>query len=70
VREREKLICYVLSNPLLFRYLCLDEADRMIDMGFEENVREIMSFFKVCPFFHSPFAFSFLPPLDEIISSI
>jgi ATP-dependent RNA helicase DDX41 len=30
-----------------FRYLCLDEADRMIDMGFEENVREIMSYFKV-----------------------
>ena len=29
------------------RYLCLDEADRMIDMGFEEDVRNIMSFFKV-----------------------
>ncbi|CDZ97032.1 p-loop containing nucleoside triphosphate hydrolase protein [Phaffia rhodozyma] len=28
------------------KYLCLDEADRMIDMGFEENVREIMSYFK------------------------
>ncbi|TIC27923.1 P-loop containing nucleoside triphosphate hydrolase protein [Wallemia mellicola] len=28
------------------RYLCLDEADRMIDMGFEEDVRSIMSFFK------------------------
>ena len=23
------------------RYLCLDEADRMIDMGFEEDVRTI-----------------------------
>ncbi len=28
------------------KYLCLDEADRMIDMGFEEDVRNIMSFFK------------------------
>lgn len=25
------------------KYLCLDEADRMIDMGFEEDVRNIMS---------------------------
>lgn len=30
----------------LCRYLCLDEADRMIDMGFEEDVRTIFSFFK------------------------
>ena len=30
------------------RYLCMDEADRMIDMGFEEDVRKIFSFFKVC----------------------
>ncbi|KAL7676445.1 hypothetical protein ACOME3_002697 [Neoechinorhynchus agilis] len=30
----------------LCRYLCLDEADRMIDMGFEENVRNIISHFK------------------------
>ncbi len=29
------------------RYLCMDEADRMIDMGFEDDVRKIMSFFKV-----------------------
>ena len=29
------------------RYLCMDEADRMIDLGFEEDVRNIMSFFKV-----------------------
>ena len=29
------------------RYLCMDEADRMIDMGFEEDVRTIFSFFKV-----------------------
>ncbi|PWN51317.1 putative DEAD-box ATP-dependent RNA helicase 35 [Violaceomyces palustris] len=28
------------------KYLCLDEADRMIDMGFEEDVRNIMNFFK------------------------
>lgn len=29
------------------KYLCMDEADRMIDMGFEEDVRNIMSYFKV-----------------------
>ncbi len=28
------------------RYMCLDEADRMVDLGFEEDIREIMSFFK------------------------
>ncbi|KAE8216468.1 hypothetical protein CF327_g309 [Tilletia walkeri] len=27
------------------KYLCMDEADRMIDMGFEDDVRNIMSFF-------------------------
>ena len=27
--------------------MCFDEADRMIDMGFEEDVRTIMSFFSV-----------------------
>jgi superfamily II DNA/RNA helicase len=34
----------------------MDEADRMIDMGFEEDVRTIFSFFKVgnslCPALH------------------
>lgn len=36
------------------RYLCMDEADRMIDMGFEEDVRTIFSFFRVIilHFFH------------------
>lgn len=34
-------------NLELCRYLVLDEADRMIDMGFEEDVRTIFSFFKV-----------------------
>ena len=29
------------------RYLILDEADRMIDMGFEEDIRTIFSHFKV-----------------------
>lgn len=29
------------------KYFCMDEADRMIDLGFEEDVRTIMSFFKV-----------------------
>lgn len=26
-------------------YLCMDEADRMIDLGFEEDIRTILSFF-------------------------
>jgi len=30
----------------LCRLLALDEADRMIDMGFEDEVREILSYFK------------------------
>lgn len=29
------------------RYLDLDEADRMIDMGFEGDIRTIFSYFKV-----------------------
>ncbi|KAJ3413297.1 hypothetical protein HDV05_008214 [Chytridiales sp. JEL 0842] len=33
-------------NLDICKYLCLDEADRMIDMGFEEDVRNIMSYFK------------------------
>ncbi|CAG0918927.1 unnamed protein product, partial [Notodromas monacha] len=28
------------------RYLCMDEADRMVDMGFEEDIRTIFSYFK------------------------
>ncbi len=35
--------CLILS----FRYLVLDEADRMIDLGFEEDIRTIFSYFKV-----------------------
>lgn len=33
-------------NLELCRYLCMDEADRMIDLGFEEDVRTIFSYFK------------------------
>lgn len=29
------------------KYLCMDEADRMIDLGFEDDVRNIIGFFKV-----------------------
>ncbi|CAG8746679.1 13629_t:CDS:10 [Cetraspora pellucida] len=32
-------------NLDLCKFLCLDEADRMIDMGFEDDVRNIMSYF-------------------------
>jgi hypothetical protein len=35
------------------KYLCMDEADRMIDLGFEEDVRNIMSFFKVSSVFYA-----------------
>uniref|UniRef100_A0A7S3QQS8 RNA helicase n=1 Tax=Dunaliella tertiolecta TaxID=3047 RepID=A0A7S3QQS8_DUNTE len=28
------------------RYICLDEADRMVDGGFEEEMRDILSYFK------------------------
>lgn len=34
-------------NLDLCRYLCLDEADRMVDMGFEEDIRHVLSFFRV-----------------------
>lgn len=28
------------------KYLCLDEADRLIDLGFEEDVREVFDHFR------------------------
>ena len=28
------------------KYFCLDEADRMLDIGFEDDIREIFTFFK------------------------
>lgn len=34
-------------NLQVCRYLVLDEADRMLDMGFEEELRAIFSYFKV-----------------------
>ncbi|KXN66013.1 P-loop containing nucleoside triphosphate hydrolase protein [Conidiobolus coronatus NRRL 28638] len=33
-------------NLDLCRYLCMDEADRMLDLGFEDDIRNILSFFK------------------------
>lgn len=35
-------------NLQVCRYLVLDEADRMLDMGFEEELKSIFSYFKVC----------------------
>ncbi|XP_067941903.1 probable ATP-dependent RNA helicase DDX41 isoform X2 [Watersipora subatra] len=35
-----------MMNMDMCRYVVFDEADRMIDMGFEEDVRTIFSFFK------------------------
>lgn len=40
------------------RYLCMDEADRMIDMGFEEDVRTIFSFFRVIIIYLNIYAIS------------
>tara|TARA_A100001037_G_C15129949_1_gene628191 strand:- start:621 stop:1088 length:468 start_codon:yes stop_codon:yes gene_type:complete len=31
---------------LYFRLVCLDEADRMVDSGFEDEIQEIFSYFK------------------------
>jgi ATP-dependent RNA helicase DDX41 len=28
------------------KYLCLDEADRLIDLGFEEDIRAVFDFFR------------------------
>lgn len=44
-------------NLQICRYLVLDEADRMLDMGFEEEIRTIFSFFKVL-FFQFLYLFS------------
>ena len=33
-------------NADLCKYLCLDEADRLIDLGFEEDIRQIFDHFK------------------------
>lgn len=33
-------------NAKICKYLCLDEADRMIDMGFEEDIRTIFDYFE------------------------
>eukprot|EP00494_Astrolonche_serrata_P004453 UN04466 len=39
-------------NFHLLRYFCLDEADRLMDVGFEDDIRHVMSFsnnrFKKC----------------------
>lgn len=47
------------------RYLALDEADRMIDMGFEGDIRTIFSYFKV-PFPTWPGRSCHLPPTHHI----
>lgn len=40
------LLSKKIINLTTCQLLCLDEADRMIDMGFEENIRDIFSYFK------------------------
>lgn len=41
------LLSKKIFNLQVCRYLVLDEADRMLDMGFEDEIRTIFSFFKV-----------------------
>jgi superfamily II DNA/RNA helicase len=36
-------------NLDICRYLCLDEADRMVDQGFEEDMRDVRSYLKPPP---------------------
>ena len=40
------LLSKKIINLTMCQLLCLDEADRMIDMGFEEDIRNIFSYFK------------------------
>lgn len=35
-------------NLSLCKYLTLDEADRLLDLGFEDEIRNILEHFKVC----------------------
>lgn len=49
VTSQMNFVAYVSKYCMLIlfnRYLVMDEADRMIDMGFEEDVRTIYSYFK------------------------
>lgn len=54
------------------RYLCMDEADRMIDLGFEDDVRNIMSFFKVRfpPAYHDQSTDALLSGNDKLCFSL
>lgn len=51
------LLTKKILNLEVCRFLVLDEADRMIDMGFEEEVRTIFSYFKVREFLDRHFQF-------------
>jgi len=37
------IISRVIYVPIIYRHVCLDEADRMMDMGFQESLDEILS---------------------------
>ncbi|KAK9748785.1 hypothetical protein RND81_02G080800 [Saponaria officinalis] len=40
---------------LTIRYLCLDEADRLVDLGFEDDVREVFDHFKALVLSHNAY---------------
>ncbi|EEF50743.1 dead box ATP-dependent RNA helicase, putative [Ricinus communis] len=44
--ELRSLLCIGVVDVKSQLYLTLDEADRLVDLGFEEDIREVLSYFK------------------------